>query len=101
MRVYASWTAAEADAMRRLLEDLRRRKGRGWSVVLGHDELVIRAPARELGKFSVTVWRGELRIGFHDRGLNHWADWHRLPAGPDVASAVLAWVEAVAAGRSR
>jgi hypothetical protein len=96
------WTHVEEDALRRLLAEMKRRKAAGWSVVLGARELVLRPPARELGKFAVlTRTPGGFWIHFFDRTRNRWAEGGRAVADtPDAAAELLAWAEALVAGRT-
>lgn len=96
------WTHVEEDALRGLLAEMKRRKAAGWSVVLGPRELVLRPPARELGKFAVrTRTAGGFRIQFFDRAVNHWTQGgHAAADTPDAAAELLAWAEALVAGRT-
>jgi hypothetical protein len=95
-----TWTRADEDVLRGLLAEMKARKAAGWSVVLGPKELVLRPPARSLGKFSVTITRGGFRIHFFDRSLNHWKGDYTVPPGPGAAAELLAWAEALVAGRA-
>jgi hypothetical protein len=72
-------------------------KPRGWSVVRGLNELVLRPEARGSGRFGVTLGRGELHAAFHDRRRGVWTARATWPAGAEAASALVAWAEGVAA----
>lgn len=94
------WARADEDVLRGLMREMMRIKPRGWSLVPGAKQVVLRPPAREIGKFTVMHLRDEFRIHFFDRSLNHWAEGATITPGPDAAAELLAWAEAVAAGRA-
>jgi hypothetical protein len=92
------WRAPQLTAMRALMGEMKHRKPRGWSVVMGQNELVLRPADRGLGRFGITLTRGVLRIAFHDRRLNRWKGGHEVPAdAPDTAAQLLSWAQRAAA----
>lgn len=99
------WRPADHAAMRALMGALKEGKPRGWSVVIGQNELVLRPADRALGRFGITrTGRNHLRIAFHDRALNHWNGSHEVPVDdPDAAAELLSWARdsAVAAEERR
>lgn len=100
-RWFGAWTRADDDVLGGLLREMMPRRTPGWSMVRGEAEIVLRPPERALGKFSVMIeTRGGFRIHFFDRALNHWAEDHTVPAGPDAVAELLAWAQALAAGRA-
>jgi hypothetical protein len=96
------WRPADHAAMRALLGALKQGKPRGWSVVIGQNELVLRPADRGLGRFGITRSGSNLlRIAFHDRALNHWNGSHQVPADdPNAAAALLSWAREAAAAAS-
>jgi hypothetical protein len=67
-------TSEEEGFLTSLFGKLKRLKPRGWSVVKGAREIVLRPADRLLGKFSVICWsRGRVYVTFFSRSANHWA----------------------------
>jgi hypothetical protein len=100
-RWFGAWTRADEELLGGLLREMLALRPPGWSVVRGENEIVLRAPDRALGKFSVMIdTRGGFRIHFFDRALNHWAEGRTFAAGPDAAAELVAWAQALAAGRA-
>ena len=94
------WTRADEDVLRGLMREMKRIKPRGWSLVPGAKQLVLRPPAREAGKFTVMHLRDGFWIHFFDRSLDHWTESATIAPGASAPAELLAWAEAVAAGRA-
>jgi hypothetical protein len=92
------WRAPQLATMRALMREMKHRKPRGWSVVMGERELVLRPADRCLGRFGITLRQGMLRIALHDHQLNRWTGSHEVPAdAPDAAVQLLSWAQRAAA----
>jgi hypothetical protein len=90
-------TPDEAQSLDALFHALSSTRPRGWSVVRGLRELVLRPAARGVGKFGVTILGGDIHVASHDRHRGIWTARQSWRAGPEAPPALLAWAQTVAA----
>jgi hypothetical protein len=81
--------------LRGLLDGLLARKPRGWSVVMGTGELVLRPPDRARGKFGIRFSGDQLWIAFFALPLNRWCASRYVEWNPNAAEELMSWALAV------
>ena len=84
-------------ALRALLARLVRDKPRGWSVVLGDRELVLRPEDRNQGRASATVITTGLepmfQMSFFAPAVNQWVAFEKFPFSEESSPEILDWVQ--------
>ena len=86
-----------AEALSSLFSELMLRRRQGWSVVRGQNDLAVRPPARETGRFRIVWIGGEFSISFFDQKAGHWTGSTYVRPGPGAADELMGWAEAAVA----
>lgn len=85
----------EQCVMRALFRRLVASKPRGWSVVVGDRELVVRPANRLLGKVGITIVRTKPEpafcVSFFSPAVNRWSGSAYFPLSADSAGLLLDW----------
>jgi len=80
-----------------LLRRLVAEKPRGWSVIRGDRELILRPASRSVGKLSITVAVSRAEptcyVSFFSRSLNHWDGHEYFALSADSAGTILEWAQ--------
>ncbi len=80
--------------LKTLAEDLRRIKTRGWSVVLGANEIIVRPKDRTTGKFGIIFVRNEVCSAmFFSLELNYWNKSKYFRRDGSLAVSLKEWME--------
>ena len=95
-----------------LLDELRTTQRRdpprweSWAVVLGDDDIVLRPPNRQLGRFRATVQvrsegasladSGQIEVRFYNADLGQWTATTYLVRGYNAAGSIFEWCDRTA-----
>ena len=85
-----------ANDLKTLAKDLRRIKPKGWSVVLGAYEIIVRPKDRTTGKFSIYFLKEKCGVSFFSRELNIWNKGKYFKRGVSLAASLKDWMESEA-----
>jgi hypothetical protein len=79
-----------------LWKELMALKPEGWSIVKGHDDLIVRPRERRSGKFSLTRSPGgAYYVAFYSQQEKGWTIYDPFEHNDDVAGEIMQWMVSI------
>jgi hypothetical protein len=86
--------AAGNAALDSLYGVLLEKRPRGWSIVRGKNEVILRPPKRAIGKVSLTLVEERYAAAYFSQRQGIWSAREYFTAGADAAEPILTWAQA-------